>query len=109
VVFEFTKGKLDQVSYVVDAPANPETAFLTWRLALTKRYGAGEVYLNKKPVGRPGLVLDEALRKFWNQKDGQILVVYPPEGETNVGVGIDFRNGRPIVEADFAETPANSK
>jgi hypothetical protein len=52
VLFEFTKGRLDQICYVVDSPSqDSETAFLTWCLSLTKRYGSGEVYLNKKPIG----------------------------------------------------------
>ena len=106
VLFEFTDSKLDQISYVADSPSqNPELAFLTWCLELTKRYGQGVVYLNKKPVGPPGLMLDESLKEFWKQKSGEILVVYPPEGTTNVGVGITLVNGNPIVEMDYATTP----
>ena len=51
VLFEFTDGKLDDISYVADSPPqNPELAFLTWCLELTKRYGQGVVYLNKSEV-----------------------------------------------------------
>ncbi len=106
VLFEFTDGKLDDISYVADEPSqNPELVFLTWCLELTKRYGQGVVYLNKKPVGRPGLMLDESLKQFWKQTEGEILVVYQPEGITNVGVGITLKNGSPIVEMDYAATP----
>jgi len=105
VVFEFTNGKLDQISYVSDSPSqNPEMAFLKWCLALTKRYGQGMVYLNKKPVGPPGLVVDESLKQFWKQNDGEILVVYPPQGSTYMGVGITLTGGDPLVEMDFTES-----
>ena len=105
VVFEFTNGKLDQISYVSDSPSqNPEMAFLKWCLALTKRYGQGMVYLNKKPVGPPGLVVDESLKQFWKQDDGEILVVYPPQGSTYMGVGITLTGGDPLVEMDFTES-----
>jgi hypothetical protein len=108
VLFEFTDGKLDDISYVADAPSqNPELVFLTWCLELTKQYGQGVVYLNKKPVGRPGLMLDESLKQFWKQTEGEILVVYEPQGITNVGVGITLINGSPIVELDYAATPKN--
>lgn len=106
MLFEFADSKLDQISYVADSPSqNPELAFLTWCLELTKRYGQGVVYLNKKPVGPPGLMLDERLKQFWKQKSGEILVVYRREGTTNVGVGITLVNGNPIVEMDYAATP----
>ncbi len=106
VLFEFTDGKLDDISYVADSPPqNPELVFLTWCLELTKRYGKGVVYLNKKPVGPPGVMLDESLKQFWKQTEGEILVVYEPEGITNVGVGITLKNGNPIVELDYAATP----
>ena len=105
VIFEFTAERLNQISYIAESPQDPEIAFLTWCLDLTKRYGQGLVYLNKKPVGRPGVVLDESLKRFWKQGSGEILVVYPPEGVTNVGVGIRFINGSPSVEMDYAETP----
>jgi hypothetical protein len=78
-------------------------AFLKWCLALTKRYGPGMVYLNKKPVGPPGVVVEECLKQFWKQTDGEILVVYPPEGSTYTGVGITLTNGVPTVEMDFTE------
>ncbi|MFL6447774.1 MAG: hypothetical protein ACJ746_08815 [Bryobacteraceae bacterium] len=55
VVFEFANGKLDNVSYMADQPKDPEAAFLTWCLALAKRYGQGIVYLDKKPVASPGV------------------------------------------------------
>ena len=106
VIFEFTDGKLDALAYVADPqPKNPELVFLNWCLALTKRYGQGVVYLNKKPVGRPGLVLDQSLKEFWKQSEGEIVVVYPPEGITNVGVGIRFINSVPSVEVDYEMTP----
>jgi hypothetical protein len=109
VIFEFTNGKLDAFSYVSDSPSqNPESAFLTWCLALTKRYGHGEVYLNKEPAGRPGLVLDESLKEFWKQSDGEILVVFPPEGSTYAGVGITLTNGNPTVDMDFAVSPRSA-
>jgi len=106
VLFEFTNGKLNDISYVADSPPqNPELAFLTWCLELTKRYGQGMVYLNKKAVGRPGVVLDESLKQFRKQTEGEILVVYEPEGITNVGVGITLIKGSPIVEMDYTATP----
>ena len=108
-IFEFTDGKLDALAYVADPrPRNPELVFLNWCLALTKRYGQGVVYLNKKPVGRPGVVLDDSLKEFWKQSKGEIVVVYPPEGITNVGVGIRFINGLPSVELDLGMTPPDN-
>ena len=106
VVFEFTAGRLDQVSYVLDsATQNPENAFLTWVLDLTKRYGKGVVYLNGRPVGQPGLVIDETLKQFWKQASGEIMVIYPPKDTTYVGVGITLNRGQFLVEEDFTTKP----
>jgi hypothetical protein len=63
------------------------------------------VYLDQKSVGPPGVVLEESLKRLLKQRSGEILVVYPPKGVTNVGVGIRFINGSPSVEVDYAETP----
>jgi hypothetical protein len=59
------------------------------------------VYLNKKPVDPVNVVIVESLKEFWKQKDGEILVVCPPQGSTYVGVGITLTNGNPLVEMDF--------
>jgi hypothetical protein len=52
-----------------------------------------------------GRLLDESLKTFWTQTDGEILMVYEPEGNTYVAVGITLVNGTPVVEMDFAAKP----
>ena len=103
VLFVFTADKLDQISFVADGSQDPEVALLTWCVYLTKRYGHGVVYQNAKPLGDPALVLDPAFKEFWKQKSGEVLVVFPPEGNTYTGVGIKMVSGFPSVEMDFTD------
>jgi hypothetical protein len=106
VIFEFTAGKLDEMSYVLDDPnQNPDTVFLTWVLDMTKRYGKGEVFVNGKMAGQPGLVLKDRLDEFWKAGKGEIMVIYPPMGTTYVGVGINITKTEIMVEEDFTTKP----
>jgi hypothetical protein len=105
VLFVFTNGKLDQISFVEEDTKDPEVALLTWCLALTKRYGHGVVYYNAKPIGDAAVVLDVAFKDCLKQKAGEVLAVFPPAGSTYTGVGVKIVNGNPSVEMDFTNKP----
>ncbi len=105
VLFVFTNSKLDQISFVEDGSQDPEVALLSWCLALTRRYGRGVVYYDSKPIGDRADVLDAAFKDFLKQKAGEVLVVFPPDGSTYMGVGAKIVNGTPSVEMDFTNKP----
>jgi hypothetical protein len=103
VLFVFTADSLDQISFVADGSQDPEVALLTWCLSLKKRYGKGVVYHNARPIGDPAIMLDAAFKEFWKAKSGEVLVIFPPDGNTYTGVGIKMVNGSPSVEMDFTD------
>ena len=105
VLFVFTNGKLDQISFVENDSQGPEVALLTWCLALTKRYGHAVVYYNAKPIGDPADVLDVTFKDLLKQKAGELLAVFPPYRSTYSGVGAKIVNGAPSVEMDFTYRP----
>jgi hypothetical protein len=52
--------------------------------------------------------INESLTQFWKQTNGEILVIYPPQGTMYIDVGMTLSNGSLLVEMDFANKPKQS-